>query len=102
MSEPAIGQLLDGRKGLVVGDDAEPGPRDSRVNALSPGPLKTRPASGIAHFDALIDKARSRAPSRRLVTIEDVGNMAAMPVSDAARNVTGNIAYFDAGYHVPG
>jgi enoyl-[acyl-carrier-protein] reductase (NADH) len=40
-----------------------------------------------------------RAPERRLVTIEDVGAMAGL-VSDLARNVTGSIAYVDAGYHV--
>jgi len=79
---------------------AELGPEGIRVNALSPGPLMTRAASGIAHFDALIDEARARAPQHRLVTIEDVGNMAAGLASDAARNVTGNISYVDAGYHV--
>ncbi|MDA4848333.1 enoyl-ACP reductase FabI [Hoeflea poritis] len=79
---------------------AELGSRDIRVNALSPGPLQTRAASGIAFFDKLIDDARDRAPARRLVTIDDVGNMAVGLVSDAARNVTGNISYVDAGYHV--
>jgi enoyl-[acyl-carrier protein] reductase I len=79
---------------------AELGPKGIRVNALSPGPLKTRAASGIDHFDELIDKARAHAPARRLVTIEDVGAMAAGLVSDFARNVTGSIAYVDAGYHV--
>lgn len=79
---------------------AELGPEGIRVNAMSPGPLKTRAASGIAHFDALIDEARARAPQHRLVTIEDVGNMAAGLASDSARNVTGNISYVDAGYHV--
>jgi enoyl-[acyl-carrier protein] reductase I len=52
---------------------AELGPQGIRVNALSPGPLKTRAASGIEHFDELMDEARVRAPVRRLVTIEDVG-----------------------------
>lgn len=79
---------------------AELGPKGIRVNALSPGPLKTRAASGIDHFDALIDEARSRAPQRRLVSIDDVGAMAAGLVSDYAPNVTGNIAYVDAGLHV--
>lgn len=79
---------------------AELGPKGIRVNALSPGPLKTRAASGIDHFDALIDEARARAPQRRLVLIDDVGAMAAGLVSDFAPNVTGNIAYVDAGYHV--
>ena len=43
---------------------------------------------------------RTRAPARRLVTIEDVGAMAAGLVSDFARNVTGSTCYVDAGYHV--
>lgn len=79
---------------------AELGPKGIRVNALSPGPLKTRAASGIAHFDQLIDEAKARAPIGRLVTIEEVGDMAASLVSDRARSVTGNIAYIDGGYHV--
>ena len=79
---------------------AELGPKGIRVDALSPGPLKTRAASGIDHFDQLIDEARARAPERQLVTVEDVGAIAAHLVSDAAHSVTGNIAYVDAGYHV--
>ncbi len=79
---------------------AELGPAGIRVNALSPGPLQTRAASGIAHFDALIDEARSRAPNRRLVTLEEVGAVAAGLASGGASGVTGNVAYVDAGYHV--
>jgi enoyl-[acyl-carrier protein] reductase I len=78
----------------------ELGPKGIRVNALSPGPLRTRAASGIDHFDELIDQARARAPERHLVTIEDVGAIAADLVSDAAHSVTGNITFVDAGYHV--
>ena len=79
---------------------AELGSKGIRVNALSPGPLKTRAASGIQHFDTLIDEARTRAPEHRLVSIQDVGAMATFLVSDQARNVTGNVAYVDAGAHV--
>ena len=71
-----------------------------RVNALSPGPIATRAASGIAHFDALIDEARERAPQQRLVTLDEVGAMAACLASGFASSVTGNIAYIDGGYHV--
>jgi enoyl-[acyl-carrier protein] reductase I len=78
---------------------AELGPKGIPVNAVSPGPLKTR-VSGIDHFDALIDEARTRAPGRRLVTTADVGAIAMGLVSDFARNVTGNIAYVDARNHV--
>jgi enoyl-[acyl-carrier protein] reductase I len=79
---------------------AELEPQGIRVNALSPGPLKTRAASGIEHLDELIDEARARAPARRLVTIEDVGVMAAGLISDFAHNVTGSTCYVNAGYHV--
>ena len=95
-----MGPVKSALEGTVRYLAAELGPQGIRVNALSPGPLKTRAASGIDHFDELIDEARARAPERRLVTIEDVGAMAAGLVSDFARNVTGSICYVDAGYHV--
>jgi enoyl-[acyl-carrier protein] reductase I len=79
---------------------AELGPAGIRVNALSPGPLQTRAASGIAFFDEIINTARAKAPKHQLVSIEDVGNVATGLVSDAAKSVTGNITYVDAGYHV--
>jgi enoyl-[acyl-carrier protein] reductase I len=78
----------------------ELGPAGIRVNALSPGPVKTRAASGIDHFDALLERAVREAPEHRLVTLDDVGAYAAFLVSDAAKAITGNIAYVDAGYHV--
>jgi enoyl-[acyl-carrier protein] reductase I len=95
-----MGPVKAALEGTVRYLAAELGPKGVRVNALSPGPLKTRAASGIDHFDELIEKARARAPERRLVAIEDVGAMATGLVSDFARNVTGNVAYIDAGYHV--
>lgn len=78
----------------------ELGPSNIRVNALSPGPVQTRAASGIDHFDALIDDARARAPLHRLTTIDEVGAMAACLVTDFARSVSGNTAYIDGGHHV--
>jgi len=81
---------------------AELGPKGIRVHSLSPGPLRTRAASGIDHFDELMDQAAARAPQRQLVSIEDCGHMAAFLVSDAARALTGNKLYIDAGYHVLG
>jgi enoyl-[acyl-carrier protein] reductase I len=80
----------------------ELGPSHIRVNALSPGPVATRAASGIAHFDELLQRAVDEAPEHRLVTVDDVGAFAAFLVSDAAKAITGNIAYVDAGYHVVG
>jgi enoyl-[acyl-carrier protein] reductase I len=80
----------------------ELGPGKIRVHALSPGPLRTRAASGIAHFDELIDTAVRQAPLHRLVSIEDVGTLAAFLCSDAASSITGNVTYVDAGYHIVG
>jgi len=81
---------------------AELGPQQIRVHAISPGPLKTRAASGIDRFDELMEKAAERAPERHLVTIEDIGAFTAFIVSDAAVSITGNTTYIDAGYHIIG
>jgi enoyl-[acyl-carrier protein] reductase I len=81
---------------------AELGPKGIRVHAISPGPLKTRAASGIAAFDDLLNQAAARAPSRSLVTIEDVGFATAALATDAARLITGDTIYIDGGYHIMG
>jgi len=78
------------------------GRKKIRVNALSPGPVATRAASGIEHFDKLLEQAVKRAPEHSLVTIDDVGALAAFLVSDDAKAITGNISYVDAGYHIVG
>jgi enoyl-[acyl-carrier protein] reductase I len=79
---------------------AELGPRGIRVHAISPGPLATRAASGIPEFDALLDKARSKAPARKLVSIDDVGAAVAFLAHDAARLMTGETLYVDGGYNI--
>ncbi|MBI1890858.1 MAG: enoyl-ACP reductase FabI [Burkholderiales bacterium] len=81
---------------------AELGPQRIRVHSLSPGPLKTRAASGLDRFDELLDRTRERTPEHMLAGIEDVGNVAAFLASDAARALTGNNEYIDAGYHILG
>src|ERR1043165_6530648 len=78
----------------------ELGPKGIRVHAISPGPLATRAASGIPEFDALLDKARAQAPTRSLVSIEDVGAATAFLAHDAARLITGETLYIDGGYHI--
>lgn len=78
----------------------ELGSRNIRVNTLSPGAVMTRAASGIAHFDTLIAESQQKSPLHRLISIEDVGYMAAFLASDAARNITGGVHYIDAGYEV--
>jgi enoyl-[acyl-carrier protein] reductase I len=79
---------------------AELGPKGIRVHAISPGPLATRAASGIPEFDALLDKAKAKAPARSLVSIEDVGVATAFLAHDAARLITGATLYVDGGYHI--
>jgi enoyl-[acyl-carrier protein] reductase I len=79
---------------------AELGPKGIRVHSLSPGPIRTRAASGIDRFDELMEKAAARAPSRMLVTIEDVGMATAFLASDYAKLITGDTIYVDGGYHV--
>lgn len=70
-----------------------------RVNALSPGPIRTRAASGLAHFDALIEQAKRDAPQHQLVTVEDVGALATFLAGDGARHITGAVIPVDGGFH---
>lgn len=79
---------------------AELGPKGIRVHAISPGPLKTRAASGISDFDKLILKAQSKAPSRSLVSIQDVGVAVAFLAMNGAKLITGETLYIDGGYHI--
>jgi len=79
---------------------AELGPKGIRVHAISPGPLATRAASGIPEFDALLDKARAKAPAKSLVSIDDVGVATAFLAHDAAKLITGETLYIDGGYHI--
>lgn len=81
---------------------AELGPRGISVHALSPGPLMTRAASGIAEFDALLNDAAARAPTHHLATIDDVGAYAAFLASREAGNVTGGVHPIDGGYSIVG
>ena len=79
---------------------AELGPKGIRVHAISPGPLKTRAASGITAFDELLHKAQSKAPTRSLVSIDDVGVAVAFLGMDGAKLITGETLYIDGGYHI--
>ena len=81
---------------------AELGEKAIRVHALSPGPLMTRAASGIDHFDDLLTQTAERAPTHHLATLGDVGAFAAFLASDEAKNVTGGVHHIDGGYHIVG
>lgn len=80
----------------------ELGPKGIRVHAVSPGPLATRAASGIKDFDELMENVSTRAPVRRLVTIEEVGAACVFLSSDYGAAMTGETLYVDGGYHILG
>jgi enoyl-[acyl-carrier protein] reductase I len=79
---------------------AELGPQQIRVHAVSPGPLQTRASSDLKDFDRLLDEAVQRAPLGELVNILDVGRLCAYLASPAARRITGDTIYVDAGAHI--
>ena len=78
----------------------ELGPQGIRVHAISPGPLKTRAASGLKDFDLLLNEAVQRAPLGELVDILDVGNTCAYLASPYARRLSGETLYIDGGVNI--
>ncbi|MGO4307371.1 enoyl-ACP reductase FabI [Cupriavidus sp. RAF12] len=78
----------------------ELGPQGIRVHAISPGPLKTRAASGLKDFDHLLAEAAGRAPLGELVDIMDVGFATAYLATPYARRLSGNTVYVDGGVHI--
>ncbi len=78
----------------------ELGDRDIRVHAVSPGPLKTRAASGLKDFDLLLNEAIQRAPIGELVDIDDVGLTAAFLTTPYAARLTGSTVYVDGGLSI--
>lgn len=95
-----MGPVKAGLEAAVRYLACELGPRGIRVNAVSPGPVQTRAASGVPHFDRLLADALRRAPLRRPIDTDDVGALCTFLVSDAARAITGDIHYVDGGFHV--
>ena len=80
----------------------ELGDKHIRVHAVSPGPLKTRAASGLKDFDVLLTEAIERAPIGELVDIDDVGLTAAYLTTPFARRLTGTTTYVDGGLSIMG
>ena len=74
------------------------GPENIRVNAISAGPIRTLAASGIGGFRDILEYVEQKAPLRRNVTIDEVGNTAAFLCSDLASAITGEITYVDCGF----
>jgi len=78
----------------------ELGGQGVRVHAISPGPLKTRAASGLKDFDLLLTEAAQRAPIGELVDIMDVGFTCAYLATPYARRVSGETLYIDGGVNI--
>ena len=78
----------------------ELGDRGIRVHAISPGPLKTRAASGLKDFDLLLNEAEQRAPLGELVDIMDVGFTCAFLATPYARRMSGETLYVDGGVNI--
>jgi len=78
----------------------ELGPKQIRVHAVSPGPLKTRAASGLKDFDLMLNEAMERAPLGDLVDIVDVGFACAYLATPYARRITGTTMYVDGGVNI--
>lgn len=80
----------------------ELGERNIRVNAISPGAIKTLSAKGIADFNSMLSATREKAPLHRNVSPDDVGELAAFLLSDRASAITGDVVYLDGGYNLLG
>jgi enoyl-[acyl-carrier protein] reductase I len=78
----------------------ELGPRKIRVHPISPGPLKTRAASGLKDFDRMLNDAVERSPVGELVDIMDVGFTCAFLATPFARRLTGQTVYVDGGANI--
>ena len=78
----------------------ELGRRRIRVHAISPGPLKTRAASGLKDFDLMLNEAAQKAPLGELVDIMDVGFTCAYLATPFAKRVTGGTVYVDGGANI--
>jgi len=78
----------------------ELGGQNIRVHAISPGPLKTRAASGLKDFDLLLTEAAQRAPLGELVDIMDVGYTCAFLATPYAKRLSGSTLYVDGGVNI--
>jgi len=77
----------------------ELGGQGIRVHAVSPGPILTRAASGIEHFDELMKHNMAKAPLGRLVSLEEIADLATFLCTDASSGMTGQTIFVDAGCH---
>ena len=78
------------------------GPYGIRVNAISAGPIKTLASSAVGGISGMIKLHAEKAPLRRAVDIDEVGDVGLFLASSLSRGVTGEVIYVDGGYHILG
>jgi enoyl-[acyl-carrier protein] reductase I len=78
------------------------GPQGVRVNAVSAGPIKTLASSAVGGISNMIKLHAERAPLRKAVDLDEVGEAALFLLSSLSRGITGEVLYVDGGYHVLG
>jgi enoyl-[acyl-carrier protein] reductase I len=78
------------------------GPRNVRVNAISAGPVNTLAARGIRGFTGMLKHHAERAPLRRNVELEEIGNTALFLASPMSSGITGEVIFVDCGYNIIG
>jgi enoyl-[acyl-carrier protein] reductase I len=78
------------------------GPQQIRVNAISPGPMKTLAGAAIGGARATFRHTEANAPMRANATLEGIGGTAVYLASDYGRCTSGEIVRVDGGYHVLG
>lgn len=79
---------------------ADFGPKGIRINALSPGPVRTLAGAGIADARAMFSFQQKHSPLRKSVSLEEIGGSALYFLSDLSGGVTGEIHHIDAGYNI--
>src|SRR3982750_2084313 len=79
---------------------ADLGPKNIRVNAISAGPIKTLAARGVRGFTDMLKYSAEKAPLRRNVKLEEIGNAALFLCSSMSSAITGEILYVDCGYNI--
>ena len=78
------------------------GQKGIRVNAVSAGPIKTLSSKGIKDFGSILHVVEEKAPLKRNVSKEEVGDVVAFLFSDMSSSITGQIIYADCGYSIMG
>ncbi|MGB3503286.1 MAG: enoyl-ACP reductase FabI [Mesorhizobium sp.] len=76
------------------------GPRAIRVNALSPGPVRTLAGAGISDARYMFSYQQRNSPLRRTVTLDEIGGSALYLLSELGSGVTGEVINVDSGYHI--